>query len=89
MLRRVRELVVASAREGWPDEQPAECADVLGRMIAFVEDPQENGCPPYAAIQFLPAGPVQEIAMANDWHDAYLALAERYDAAESAGGFFG
>ena len=81
-------LVERSAIVGWPDEQPIECARILRGMIAFVNEPRENPCPAFAKIQFAPTGPIQEIAMANGWHDEYLRLAEAYDEAETSGRFF-
>ncbi len=88
ILAKTLALVITSKNSGWPDEQPDECAETLRRMIDFVTDPQPGKCPEFAAIQFLPTGPIQEIAMANGWHDAYPMLADAYDKSETRSCFF-
>ena len=79
VLGATRALVVQSLREGWPDEQPNECATVLDQMMAHTINPAKNSCPPYAAIQFAATGPIQEIAISNGWHDFYMELSTQYD----------
>jgi hypothetical protein len=79
-----RALVCNSEREGWPDEEPAEVATTLDQMMAHVIDPDRVACPQVASIQFLPTGPLQEIAISNGWHDAYMALAEEFDHLQQA-----
>ena len=88
LLKETLELVRNSPHEGWPDEQPAECADVLRNMIAFLEDPPTHACPEYGMIQFAPTGPIQEIAIANGWHDRYMELAEKFDRLQASRRFF-
>ncbi|MCG8511554.1 MAG: hypothetical protein MI741_20260 [Rhodospirillales bacterium] len=71
--------VALSAREGWPDESPDACVDVLDQMMAHVIDPNKFPVPEYASIYYAPTGPIQEIAISNGWRDAYMKLAEEYD----------
>jgi hypothetical protein len=78
-----RAMVANSTHEGWSGESPDECTQVLDSMMAFLIDPDRNECPKLASIQFLPTGPLQEIAMANGWDEGYLALAERFDQLEA------
>jgi len=80
VLGATRALVMQSEHEGWPDEQPRECATILDQMMAHVIRPASNPCPPYAGIQFAPTGPIQEIAISNGWHDSYMELSAQYDA---------
>lgn len=79
VLGAARALVSNSEREGWPDERPTEAAATLDRMMAHVIDPDRVGCPEFASIQFLPTGPLQEIAISSGWHGAYTVLAEEFD----------
>ena len=79
VLGATRALVVQSEREGWPDEQPNECATVLDQMMAHTINPAKISCPPYACIQFAPTGPIQEIAISNGWHDSHMELSAQYD----------
>ena len=71
-------LLSQSPNEGWPDEKAKEAHEQIEAMIAHLFD-RTNPLPEYWLIQFSPTGPVQEIAMANGWHDAYLKLAAEYD----------
>ncbi len=80
LLRETLALVERSTRDGWPDESPEECAATLRAMLRHLADPAEAPRPEFASIQFAPTGPIQEIAMTNGWHDAYLDLADRWDA---------
>jgi len=78
VLTAAMKLTASSKNHGWPDEDPLEAVDVLDRMIAHLQD-RLSPPPPYACIQFVPTGPLQEIAMANGWHDEYMALADQFD----------
>jgi hypothetical protein len=80
VLSTTKELLLRSAREGWPDEDPTQVAQELDEIISHVLRPDSCPVPKHALIDFAPTGPVQEIAMANGWHDAYLVLSEEYDA---------
>lgn len=88
VLRETLGLVERSEHAGWPDEEPAECAQILREMVSCLDDAAVGVCPRYAAIQFLPTGPVQEIAMANGWHDDYMRLAKLYDELQGRWRFF-
>jgi hypothetical protein len=82
VLKTTLELVKHSIHPGWPDEDPAACAQVLQEMLACIEG--GHPCPKYANVQFAPTGPIQEIAIANDWHDRYLVLADAFDQIQSS-----
>lgn len=84
-----RALLINSEKEGWPDESPSEAAATLDAMMAHMIVPHRVACPEFASIQFAVTGPVQEIAMSNGWHDAYLALAEEFDHLQQELGVFG
>jgi len=84
----VRALLIHSKREGWPLEDPSETAATLDAMMAHLIDPDRCACPEFSSVQFMPTGPVQEIAKANGWHDAYLTLSEEFDRVERDLGAF-
>lgn len=79
VLGATRALVANSRREGWPDEAPDDCVVVLDQLMASIILPGEAAVPEFAAIYFLPTGPIQEIAISNGWHDAYMDLSSEYD----------
>lgn len=79
VLTQVRELLLRSRNEGWPDECPKEAAGVVGGMIMHLESPENNPLPEFASIYFSPTGVIQEIAMANSWSSEYLALSSDFD----------
>jgi len=89
VLGATRALVVQSGYEGWPDRQPDKCGVVLDQMMAHIINPKKNVCPKYASIQFMPTGPIQEIAISNGWHDSYMELSTEYDALETELKMFG
>jgi len=89
VLEAARDLVASSRREGWPMERPSECLAVLNLMIGCITGPEAAGVPRFARIQFAPTGPIQEIALANGWHEEYIRLAEAYDRLEEALHLFG
>jgi hypothetical protein len=88
ILGATRALVAQSPHEGWPDEAPPECVAVLDGMMASLINPKKYSPPDYACIQFAPTGPIQEIAMSNGWHDAYMTLSTEYDRLEKKLGLF-
>lgn len=82
ILGATRALVAQSIKEGWSDESTSECVQVLDGMMASIIDPTKNCPPEFSCIQFAPTGPIQEIAMANGWHDTYMNLSAEYDRLE-------
>lgn len=84
-----RALLINSEKEGWPDESPSEAAATLDAMMAHLIAPDRVACPRFASIQFAPTGPLQEVAISNGWHDAYMALAEEFDHLQQELGVFG
>jgi hypothetical protein len=67
-----------STEEGWPDENPQKTALEISQVIAHLFEPSIP-LPEYCSILFAPTGPIQEIAMANKWHDSYLMLSSEFD----------
>jgi len=88
VLGATRALVAQSREDGWPDEEPGECTELLDKMIAHVITPDSGAPPQFSCIQFAPTGPIQEIAMSNGWHDAYIELASEFDRLEGELGLF-
>ncbi|UCD88619.1 MAG: hypothetical protein JSW04_09090 [Desulfobacterales bacterium] len=79
VLSTTKELLLRSKNEGWPDEEPSEFAIEIDKIISHIFNPKENPLPEFASILYAPTGPIQEIAMSNGWHGAYIALSEEYD----------
>ena len=81
-LERTCELLGDSVDSDWSAEGAAKIRD---RLLAILSD--VRAAKPYdrdeLVLQFFPASFVQETAMANDWSDEYLALAEVVDRATS------
>ena len=77
-----RALVSMSLKDGWSDESPKECAEVLDKMMTHMINPDENSLPDSGFIQFAPTGPIQEIAISNGWDDEYMELSTQYDKLE-------
>lgn len=50
----------------------------LDEAVAAV---RAGGTPVGLAILFAPTGPIQEVAISSGWGDAFLELADRFDAA--------
>ncbi|MEW5872857.1 MAG: hypothetical protein AB1894_26595 [Chloroflexota bacterium] len=88
ILGATRALVAQSLHHGWPDESLAECIAVLDKMMTSIINPTDYRTPEYACIQFAPTGPIQEIAIANGWHEAYMTLSGEFDRLESILGLF-
>jgi hypothetical protein len=88
VLRATRTLLAQSREIGWPDEDPGECTEFIDKMIAHVTAPDSSAPPQFSCIQFAPTGPIQEIAMSNGWHDAYIELASEFDRLEGELGLF-
>jgi hypothetical protein len=82
VLATTKELLLRSNSEGWSDENPNEAAQEIDKLISHLFEPKQNPLPEFALILFSPTGPIQEIAMANGWHDAYMALSEEYNSLE-------
>ena len=83
VLGATRAFVSMSSRDGWPDESPNECAEVLDKIMAHIIDPDKNPLPNAGSIQFAPTGPIQEIAISNGWDDEYMELSTQYDKLET------
>jgi len=79
VLATTKELLLRSKNEGWPDENPNDIAMEIDKTISHVFEPEQNHLPKFALILYTPTGPIQEIAISNGWHDAYMALSEEYD----------
>ena len=83
VLGATRAFVSMSPNEGWPDENPSECAEILDKIMAHIIDPDKNQLPDSGSIQFAPTGPIQEIAMSNGWDNEYMELSTQYDKLET------
>jgi len=61
----------------WNDAEDAlaEIDDILERLRSA------NPLPINADILFAPTGPLQEVSLSSGWGDAFIAIANRYDAA--------
>ena len=68
----------------WSSWLDAEHA--LREVDGLIGELEGGGLPPRGAIEilFLPTGPMQEVALSSGWGDAFLAVADRYDAAAAA-----
>ncbi len=77
-LSATKELLSRSENDGWPDESPVECYKVICGLIDHLFD-DKKPIPEYWSIQFAPTGPIQEIALSNGWHDAYMELSKIWD----------
>jgi len=82
ILSTTKELLLRSPVDGWPDESPIEAAEDIDKMIAFLLEPDKTTLPRFATTFYAPTGPIQEIAMQNGWHNAYMALADEFDVLE-------
>lgn len=82
VLATTKELLLRSKNEGWPDEKPDELASEIDKIISHLFDPAKNSLPKFAQILYAPTGPIQEVAMSNGWHEAYMALSEEFDSLE-------
>jgi hypothetical protein len=79
VLSTTKEFLLRSKYEGWPDEKPNDTALEIDKIISHILHPEQNPLPKFASILYLPTGSIQEIAMSNGWHDAYMSLSEEYD----------
>jgi hypothetical protein len=79
VLSTTKEFLLRSKYEGWPDEKPNDTAIEIDKIISHIFHPEQNPLPKFVSILYLPTGPIQEIAMSNGWHDAYMSLSEEYD----------
>jgi hypothetical protein len=74
-------LVVNSVHEGWGQHRATSelVDDLQGHLVSIGQgDISEVS---ELRILFAPTGTLQELSLANDWSDRYLALAKRFDAA--------
>ncbi len=66
-----------SSESGWSAWSPDEIAD---RLVALRDTPMLSEADKLDLRALLaPTGPVQEIAIANDWHDDYMKCAAALD----------
>ena len=82
VLATTKELLLRSETEGWPDEDPNEVAQAIDKIISHIMEPKQNPLQKFSSILYAPTGPIQEIAIANGWHNAYLTLSEEFDELE-------
>jgi hypothetical protein len=77
-LERTCVLLERSAEDGWSNLTPAEAAKNLRDAIGALARGQAVDYRSLG-VEFAPTGPIQEIAMANGWHEEYLQLARVVD----------
>jgi hypothetical protein len=76
LLDTIVELVDASDESDWTAYAPAEITQTLREEIQHLQASGDLGDVQNVAYLISAAGPVQEIAMANNWSDEFLLLAE-------------
>ena len=79
--RGVEELtaVLREARALVGDDDEALARELDGYLLRLRDGPVRLGA---VGGLFLPTGPLQELAIERGWGDAFLALADRFDAVE-------
>jgi hypothetical protein len=82
VLEEARELLAADANDfSWSSWQ--ERNDALSEIDALLSK-LRSGIVPSALtlhVLFAPTGPIQEVSLSSGWGDAFVELAERFDAA--------
>lgn len=63
----------------WAALSPSEVVEMLRAAIATLREGGQLADPVALASLFAPTAEIQEIAMANDWHDKYLVLSSQFD----------
>lgn len=79
VLATTKELLIRSESSIWTNKSPPEAAQEIDKAISHLMNPEQNLCPMQVLILYAPTGSIQEIAISNGWHDAYMALAKEYD----------
>ena len=79
ILADTKELVLRSKYHGWLDVNPEEVAHEIDDLISHILQPSQFPLPEFTLALFAPTGPIQEVAIANRWHDAYMILSEEFD----------
>jgi hypothetical protein len=81
VLSRAKNLLVRSQNSDWAALSPDQVITILDReMQSLMEDGRLRDKTVLASL-FAPTADIQEIAMANEWSDAYLQLSSSFDAA--------
>ncbi len=63
----------------WAALSPSEVVEMLRAAITTLREGGRLTEPVELASLFAPTAEIQEIAMANDWHDKYLVLSSQFD----------
>ncbi len=79
VLAATRAMIARSTEEGWGLEKPEQAGADLDQIIDAIFCHDSKGLPKHWTLLYAPTGPLQEIAMANGWSDAYMKLAAEYD----------
>jgi hypothetical protein len=82
VLEEARELLAADDNDfTWSSWQDRD--DALGEIDALLADVRSGILPSTLALYvlFAPTGPIQEVSLSSGWGDAFIELAERFDAA--------
>jgi len=75
-------LLSRSQKEGWGLECPKETEKQIDQILDSVFFDSGVALPPAWKIMWAPTGPLQEIAMANGWSEAYIELSSEFDKLE-------
>jgi hypothetical protein len=73
-----KELLARSTNDGWINDRPIEYIKVIDAIINTLSD-DNSKLPLHWDIQFQATGPIQEIAINNGWHNAYIELSKIWD----------
>jgi hypothetical protein len=82
ILEEARRLLAAADNDfTWSSWQ--DCDDALGEIDALLADVRSGTLPSTLVLNvlFAPTGPIQEVSLSSGWGDAFIALADRFDAA--------
>jgi hypothetical protein len=82
VLEEARRLLAAADNDfTWSSWQ--DCDDALAEIDALLADVRSGILPSALALYvlFAPTGPIQEVSLSSGWGDAFVALADRFDAA--------
>ena len=78
LLIETKTLVDQSQDSGWTTWSLEKISADLGRAILQITN-KENLDTKHLGMLFGPTGPIQETALASDWHDDYIRLASECD----------
>lgn len=69
----------ASPEESFYGHTADDSIKVINQAINYFHSPESTEYPEDIVVQFLPAGPLQELSMSNGWDKVYLLLSTDFD----------